>query len=69
MRERKRLMQLAIWYTLQNEIRDNLYSKVSKNLLRVTNREEKRFLITQLNGTDTDIIESILSDIAKVLDI
>lgn len=69
MRSRERLLQIAVWDTLQNEVRKSMYSKVEKSLRKICNTQEKESIVLSLKGTDTDVIESILSNIAELLDI
>jgi len=75
---RERLIEISIWLTIQDAIRKNEYSNISKSLLRACSREEKKGIDTgtedyvflfDLKDIDRDFIENKLSSIAELLDI
>ena len=63
---RHQRIKSSIWSTLQSAVRRNDYKNVSSKLNIVTNDARKE--TTDLNDTDREVIEGILSDIAELLE-
>jgi len=69
MKSRKRLLEIAIWNTIQSTIKTHNYDNISESMYWICNEKEKNTINTCLNETDRQVIESILSDIARLLNI
>jgi len=72
---RKKLLEAAIYNVIQEAIRKKKYSNIKKtlsfrkHLQKVSLGIEEKNFIVKLNQTDKDVIESILSDITRLLNI